>query len=95
MCADHQDHGRPIATSDERVLRHTFTVSSDEARFLLVVEPAGFENFLLALSEPAQSPTLPPADAEPPALDAMVAAAATFGARDPRAPRNPKLNASR
>ena len=61
-----------------RDVPHTFTVSSDEARFLLVVEPAGFENFLLGLSEPAQSLTLPPASAEPPALDAMMAAAATF-----------------
>lgn len=60
-----------------RDVPHTFTVSSNEARFLLVVEPAGFENFLLALSEPAQSLTLPPASAKPPALDAMMAAAAT------------------
>ena len=29
-----------------RDVPHTFTVSSDEAHFLLVVEPAGFENFL-------------------------------------------------
>ena len=57
---------------------HTLTVSSDEARFLLVVEPAGFEGFLLGLSEPAQSPTLPPASVEPPPLETMMAAAATF-----------------
>ena len=61
-----------------RDVPHTFAVSSEEARFLLVVEPAGFENFLLALSEPAQALTLPPASAEPPALDEMMAAAATF-----------------
>ena len=63
-----------------RDLPHTFTVSSDEARFLLVIEPAGFENFLRALSEPAESPTfLPPASLEPPALEAMMAAAAEYG----------------
>jgi quercetin dioxygenase-like cupin family protein len=61
-----------------RDVPHTFTVSSDEARFLIVLEPAGFENFLLGLSEPAQSLTLPPASAEPPPLDAMMAAAATY-----------------
>ncbi len=61
-----------------RDVPHTFTVSSDQARFLLVVEPAGFENFLLALSEPAQSLKLPPASGEPPPLDAMMAAAATY-----------------
>jgi quercetin dioxygenase-like cupin family protein len=62
-----------------RDVPHTFTVSSDEARFLLVIEPAGFENFLRALSEPAQSLTLPPASVEPPAMDAMMAAAAEYG----------------
>ena len=62
-----------------RDVPHTFTVSSEEARFLLVIEPAGFENFLRALSEPAESRTLPPASIEPPAMDAMLAAAAEYG----------------
>ena len=61
-----------------RDLPHTFTVSSDEARFLLVIEPAGFEEFLLDLSEPAESPTLPPSTLEPPAPEAMMAAAARY-----------------
>src|SRR5256714_12018755 len=38
---------------------HTFTVTSSQARFLLVTEPAGFERFMRALSEPAPSLTLP------------------------------------
>ena len=62
-----------------RNVPHTFTVTSEEARFLLVIEPAGFENFLRALSEPAESLTLPPASIEPPAMDAMMAAAAEYG----------------
>jgi len=62
-----------------RDVPHTFTVSSDEARFLLVIEPAGFESFLRPLSQPAQSSTLPPASLEPPALEAMMAAAADYG----------------
>ena len=62
-----------------RDVPHTFTVTSEEARFLLVIEPAGFENFLRALSEPAESLTLPPASVEPPAMDAMMAAAAEYG----------------
>ena len=62
-----------------RDVPHTFTVTSEEARFLLVIEPAGFENFLRALSEPAESLTLPPASIEPPAMDAMMAAAAEYG----------------
>ncbi len=62
-----------------RNVPHTFTVTSEEARFLLVIEPAGFENFLRALSEPAESLTLPPASVAPPAMDAMMAAAAEYG----------------
>jgi quercetin dioxygenase-like cupin family protein len=62
-----------------RDVPHTFVVSSEEARFLLVVEPAGFEAFLLELSEPAQSHTLPTPAAEPPAPEAMIAAAAQYG----------------
>ena len=65
--------------SGPRDLPHTFTVSSDEAHFLLVIEPAGFENFLLELSQPAQSRTLPLASIEPPPLETMIAAAATHG----------------
>ena len=62
-----------------RDVPHTFTVSSDEARFLLVIEPAGFEQFLLELSEPAQSATLPPATLTPPAPEAMMTAAEKYG----------------
>jgi quercetin dioxygenase-like cupin family protein len=62
-----------------RDVPHTFTVSSDEAHFLLVVEPAGFENFLLELSEPAQARTLPPRSAELPGPEEMIAAAQRYG----------------
>src|SRR5256712_3908771 len=44
-----------------REIPHTFVVASPQARFLLVAEPAGLENFMRALSEPAQALTLPPA----------------------------------
>ena len=62
-----------------RDVPHTFAVSSEEAQFLVVTEPAGFENFLLELSQPAQSRTLPPASVEPPALETLVATAANYG----------------
>jgi hypothetical protein len=40
---------------------------------------AGFERFLLELSEPARASGLPPASVEPPAPQAMMAAAAEYG----------------
>ena len=62
-----------------RDVPHTFLVSSPEARFLLVTEPGGFEDFVRALSEPATARTLPPASVQPPAPEVMMAAAAEHG----------------
>ena len=39
-----------------RGIPHTFMVTSPQARFLVGVEPAGFEDFVRALAEPAQHP---------------------------------------
>jgi mannose-6-phosphate isomerase-like protein (cupin superfamily) len=62
-----------------RDVPHTFLVSSDQARFLLVVQPAGFEEFFRAMSQPAPSLTVPP-PMEPPADPSpMIAAAAEYG----------------
>ena len=62
-----------------RDIPHTFVVSSPQARFLLVTEPAGFENFMRAMGQPASTPTIPP-PAEPPSdLAPLVAAAAEYG----------------
>jgi quercetin dioxygenase-like cupin family protein len=58
---------------------HTFIVSSDEARFLLVTEPAGFEQFMRAAGEPAARLEIPPPATEPPDVAALTAAAAEFG----------------
>jgi len=62
-----------------RDIPHTFLVSSAEARFLLVTEPAGFEGFMRALSEPAQALTLPPPSVQPPAPELMMATATEYG----------------
>jgi hypothetical protein len=62
-----------------RDVPHTFSVASPEARFLLVTEPAGFEAFVLELSQPAETLTLPPDKIEPPAPEALMAAAARYG----------------
>ncbi len=62
-----------------REVPHTFVVSSEQARFLLVVEPAGFEDFVRALATPAERMEIPPPSSEPPDLDALVAVAASYG----------------
>jgi quercetin dioxygenase-like cupin family protein len=58
---------------------HTFIVSSEQARFLLVAEPAGFEGFMRAGSRPAERLELPPPATEPPDIAAMSALAAEYG----------------
>jgi quercetin dioxygenase-like cupin family protein len=62
-----------------RGIPHAFTISSPQARFILVTEPAGFEAFVRALAVPAATRTLPPASVAPPAMDVMLAAAAEHG----------------
>jgi quercetin dioxygenase-like cupin family protein len=62
-----------------RDIPHTFAVSSDTARFLLVLVPGGFENFVRTLSEPATQLTIPPPATEPPDVEAMARLAADYG----------------
>ncbi len=62
-----------------RNIPHTFTVSSEQARFLLVTEPAGFESFMRAAAEPAQQLEIPPPATEPPDVQAMARLAAEYG----------------
>jgi quercetin dioxygenase-like cupin family protein len=62
-----------------RGIPHTFTVNSAQARYLLVAQPAGFEQFVRALAEPAQARSLPPAAGEPPDPARLAAVAAEYG----------------
>jgi quercetin dioxygenase-like cupin family protein len=62
-----------------RDVPHTFEVASERARFLLVAEPAGFEELVRAAAAPAGALTLPPPPAEPPDPAQMAALAAEHG----------------
>jgi quercetin dioxygenase-like cupin family protein len=62
-----------------REIPHTFTVSSDKARFMLVTEPAGLEGMLRALGEPAGSLTLPPPPSAPPDMERIMQVCADHG----------------
>jgi quercetin dioxygenase-like cupin family protein len=62
-----------------RDVPHTFIVSSDAARFLLVTAAAGFEGFIRALATPAPVAEIPPALAEPPDMAPVLQAAAVHG----------------
>ena len=62
-----------------RDVPHTFIVSSEEARFLLIAEPAGFDDFVRTIGEPAQQLVIPPPATEPPDIAALSAIAAQHG----------------
>lgn len=62
-----------------RDIPHTFAVTSEQARFLVVAEPAGFETFMRQVGEPAQTRTIPSPPSEPPDPGRLVAIAAEYG----------------
>jgi quercetin dioxygenase-like cupin family protein len=62
-----------------RGIPHTFLVSSDEARFLLVAEPSAFGDFVRAFAEPAAVREIPPPATEPPDVGALTRLAAEYG----------------
>lgn len=62
-----------------RDVPHTFVVASEEARFLLVIEPGGFEDFMRSFAAPAAQLTVPPPPTEPPDFERLAALAAEHG----------------
>jgi quercetin dioxygenase-like cupin family protein len=47
-----------------RGVAHTYRVRSETARWLVICQPAGFDRFVRAISEPAPADELPPLDRE-------------------------------
>lgn len=62
-----------------RGIQHRFRVESEAARFLILVTPAGFENFTRDCGWPATTRTLPPNDLPPHRAEELVAAAERHG----------------
>ena len=64
-----------------RGVPHTYRVESEQARWLVITAAAPFENFVRAMSRPAEAPGLPPAAGAPDeaAMAALTAAAAAHG----------------
>ena len=65
-----------------RGIDHRFCVESEEAHFLLLLTPAGFEDFTRACGWPATRATLPPADLPPKDVAALHGSGAAPWARD-------------
>jgi quercetin dioxygenase-like cupin family protein len=62
-----------------RRIEHRFEVTSPEARFLILVTPAGFEDFTRICGQPAASPTVPPPNLPPKDVQLLMEAARVQG----------------
>src|SRR4051794_33134517 len=62
-----------------RDIPHTFTVSSERARFLLVTHPGAFDGFVRALGQPAERLEIPDDAGAPPDMGLLAATAAEYG----------------
>ncbi|MDQ3724008.1 MAG: quercetin 2,3-dioxygenase [Actinomycetota bacterium] len=62
-----------------RGIPHRYTVGAAGCRMLFICLPGGFEDLVIAMSEPAGSRTLPPPPTEEPDMERMMAAAEANG----------------
>jgi quercetin dioxygenase-like cupin family protein len=63
-----------------RDIPHRYTVGDAGCRMLFILVPGGFEDLVIAMSEPAGSRTLPPPSEEEPDLERIAAIAEAHGA---------------
>jgi quercetin dioxygenase-like cupin family protein len=63
-----------------RDIPHRYTVGPNGCRMLFIMTPGGFENLIVAMSEPAARRTLPPPADEEPDWEQVEAIAAAHGA---------------
>jgi len=62
-----------------REIPHRYTVGAAGCRMLFILTPGGFENMVIALSEPAASRSLPPPSDEEPDFERLCAIAESYG----------------
>jgi mannose-6-phosphate isomerase-like protein (cupin superfamily) len=62
-----------------RDVPHRYTVGSAGCRMLFIMTPGGFEDLIIATSEPAASRTLPPPFEEEPDWERIAAIASAYG----------------
>ena len=62
-----------------RDVPHRYTVGDAGCRMLFICTPGGFEDLVVAMSEPAGSRTLPPPPEGPPDMERMAAIAGRYG----------------
>lgn len=62
-----------------RDIPHRYTVGDAGCRMLFILTPGGFENMVMALSEPAASRTLPPPSDVEPDFEKICAIAESYG----------------
>ena len=64
-----------------REIEHSWKIESPTAKTLVFIAPAGLEAGFKEMSEPAQTPSLPPESEEPPDIERMLAVFGALGVR--------------
>ncbi|MCB9270527.1 MAG: cupin domain-containing protein [Lewinellaceae bacterium] len=69
-----------------RNIRHTFKVLTEKAEVLIQLSPGGFEEYFIAMSEPARTLEIPPRPQGPPNIQKLVETASRYGIIFPEIP---------
>jgi len=67
-------------------IRHTFRVLTEKAEVLIQLSPGGFEEYFIAMSEPARTLEIPPRPQGPPNIQKLVETASRYGIIFPEIP---------
>lgn len=67
-----------------RNIQHSFKIQTETLETLMLLTPAGFENYFVEMSEPAKEAQLPPMPQGPPDVAKIIATASKYGAKFPK-----------
>lgn len=67
-----------------RNIQHSFKIQTETLETLMLLTPAGFENYFIEMSEPAKEVQLPPMPQGPPDIARLIATASKYGIKFPK-----------
>lgn len=65
-------------------IQHSFKIQTETLETLMLLTPAGFENYFIEMSEPAKEVQLPPMPQGPPDIAKLIATASKYGVMFPK-----------
>jgi len=65
-------------------IQHSFKIQTETLETLMLLTPAGFENYFIEMSEPAKEVQLPPMPQGPPDIAKLITTASRYGVKFPK-----------